>query len=208
MFGVARLTDPVVRAAVGGSQPDLARVLEAIGAQVRLMVAARLSPTPAQFHAVEDIIQQAMIALATGISRLDSPTVSGLRAFASGIVRHTVCGFLSRHDDGDSNGPVTASLDSTVANISDVGPLWQFLSASGTSPSDAASRAEQITRVMAELGRLKPEHREVINIAFLGQVSLTETARQMGISRPAASMLLARALNTLRRSLAPPRGSE
>ena len=86
MIGAAELTDRMIAAAAGGSAPDAARIAEAFAPQVRLMVTARLSPTPAQFHAVEDVSQQAMMALTTGIGRLRTQTTNGLRAFASTVV--------------------------------------------------------------------------------------------------------------------------
>ena len=54
------------------------------------MVVARLSPTPAQHHAAEDLVQQVLLALTTGVARLENRTVGGLKAFASGIVSKQV----------------------------------------------------------------------------------------------------------------------
>jgi RNA polymerase sigma factor (sigma-70 family) len=93
------------------------------------------------------------------------------------------------------------SLDSTVGVFSNAGPLWQFLSVSGTSPHSAVERAELAAQLIAELGRLKPQHREVITLAFFDQLPVSEIAAQMGVSRPAASMLLIRAVQTLRRHM-------
>lgn len=51
---------------------------------------------------------------------------------------------------------------------------------------------------MLELGNLKPEHREAITLAFFDQMTTREIAERMGMSRPAASMLLLRAVTALR----------
>ena len=80
MFGATKLTDEVVRAAAEGSHEELGRLLEEIRPQVRLMVVARLSPTPAQFGEVDEIAQKVMLALTDGISRLENRTVAGLKA--------------------------------------------------------------------------------------------------------------------------------
>ncbi len=209
MFGAAELNDDLVVAAVNG-QDDGGRVLELVSPQVRLMVTARLSPTPAQFHSVEEVSQIAMVALADGLPRLRNPTVSGLRAFMSGIVSRTVADHLKGRGEGDLTGPRARSLDSTVAGMGgargngrscDAGPLWQFLSASGRSPGSDVARGELFERVMTELGRLKDEHREVITLAFFDQMPTRDIAQRMGLSRPAASMLLLRALKTLRRTI-------
>lgn len=201
MSGAAELTDEVVRAAADGSRADLARVLEALGPRVQFMVAARLSPTPAQLHAAAETAHLVMVALSGGLSRLENRTVSGLKAFVSTIVAHKVSDLLNRRGEGDAVGPVLKSLDSTVIHGSDAGPLWQFLSAGGASPASAADHAEQVTKIMAELGKLKPRHREVITLAFFDQLPVAAIADQMGISRPAASMLLIRAVQTLRQNM-------
>jgi len=166
------------------------------------MVAARLSSSPQCLHAMEDIAQSVLMGVNDRLPELKNRTVSGLKAFTSTIVSRRVADYLrGRPADGAARRPV-ASLDSTVAGLSGAGPMWQFLSADGTSPLTAADRAEQLNRVLAELGRLKPEHRDVITYAFFDQLTTAEIAERMGISRPATSMLLIRAVNTLRRRLA------
>jgi RNA polymerase sigma factor (sigma-70 family) len=200
MLGAVELTDDQVRRAAEGSQDDLGHLLSTLEPQVRLMAVARLSPTPAQVQVVDDITQQVMIALTTGLCRLKHATVAGIKPFLSGIVAHKVADFLRGHGEGKivMGG---GSLDSTVGAFSNAGPLWQFLSVSGTSPHSAAERAELAARLIAELGRLKPQHREVITLAFFDQLPVSEIAIQMDISRPAVSMLLIRAVQTLRRNM-------
>ena len=79
MFGAAELTDDFVRLAAEDSREQLGGVLQAMQTQVRVMVVARLSPTPAQLEAADEIAQQVMVALAAGISRLENRTVAGLK---------------------------------------------------------------------------------------------------------------------------------
>ncbi|MCK4872813.1 MAG: sigma-70 family RNA polymerase sigma factor [Phycisphaerales bacterium] len=196
MFGAAALTDRIVHAAIDGSQEDLDRVLKVIEPQVRLMVVARLTPTTAQFHAAEDVTQRVMVSLAMGVRRLDGRTVEGLKAFVSGIVSKKVADLLNDRDNRAV--PAARSLDSTIHSLSDARPVWQLLSATGTSPPSAAERAEQTDRLMAELGHLKSEHRDIITFAFFDQLPMNEIADRIRLSRPAASMLLVRAVRALR----------
>jgi RNA polymerase sigma factor (sigma-70 family) len=205
MFGAGALTDETVRAAASGSRPDVARVAETLQPQVRLMVAARLCPTPAQLDAVDEVTQDVMLALTTSISRLESRTVDGLRAYLSGMVMHKVAGVLQRQRRDGTSGRHTRSLDSTVASLSQAGPLWQFLSASDTSVCTAVARAEMTERLIESLGRLPAQHREIITLAFFDQLSVSEIARQQGSSRAAVSMLLIRAVQLLRQAMTAPR---
>lgn len=200
MFGAGALTDEAVCAAAAGSRADIARVLEALQPQVRLMVAARLSPRPAQLDAVDEISQEVMLGLTTGLARLENRTVDGLRAYLSGIVMRQVAGALQRRSSGGP-GRSASSLDSTVASFSHAGPLWQFLSASGTSLCTTVDRAELTERLISALGRLQEQQREIVTLAFFDQLPVSEIARQRGISRAASSMLLLRAVQTLRRSM-------
>lgn len=74
-----------------------------------------------------------------------------------------------------------------------------MLSASGTSPLSAADRFDCLQNVLGELGQLNERHREIITLAFFDQLATGEIADRLGISRPAASMLLIRAIKALRR---------
>ena len=205
MFGAGALTDETVCAAAAGSRPDVARVAETLQPQIRLMVAARLCPTPAQLDAVDEITQEVLLALTMSISRLEGRTVDGLRAYLSGIVMHKVAGALQRQRRDGVGGRPARSLDSTIASLSQAGPLWQFLSASGTSLCTAVARAEMTERLIGSLGRLQAQYREIITLAFFDQLSVSEIARQQGSSRPAVSMLLIRAVQMLRQAMTAPR---
>lgn len=201
MYGAEVITDECVRAASDGSAEALARVLEDLQPQTRLMVAARLSPTPCQLEDVEDIVQEIELALTSGITGLEDKSVDGLRAYLSGIVTKNVALFLRRAAQNGGVNRNARSLDATIGVLSNAGALWQFLSSSGTSPLSAAERADQAARLLLELGRLKEEHREVITLAFFDQLPPGEIGRRLGRSREAASMLLLRAIQTLRRNL-------
>jgi RNA polymerase sigma factor (sigma-70 family) len=207
MFGAAGLTDEAVGAAAEGSRSALAQISEAMLPQVHLMVLARLAPSAVELPTVEDIAQDVMLALTDGINRLEQRTVGGVKAFVSGIVAHKVSDLLKQRGMGRS-GHRAQSLDSTVAELSDAGPLWQFLSVGDTSPSSAAGRSELVARFFAELGNLKPEYREVITLALIDELPTRDIAEKMGISRNAAAMLLKRAGQALQRNMSVPSEAE
>ena len=201
MFGASELTDDLVDAGVNGTPADTKRILELVSPQVELMVTARLSPTPGRLHDVQEIAQLAMVALSRGLPRLRTRTIRGLRAYMSGIVARKVADHIKRRGEGDLTGPRAISLDTTVSRMSGTGPLWQLLSAGGHSPASEAARGELLERVMIELGGLKSEYREAITLAFFDQMTTRDIAQRMELSRPAASMLLLRAVKALRRSM-------
>jgi RNA polymerase sigma factor (sigma-70 family) len=198
MYGAEQLSDDVVRAAAEGVRPDVERVLGVLQPQVHAMVAARLSVNPARLDIVEETGQAAMIAVADALSRLENRTVAGLRSLVSVIVSRRVADSLRQKGRARLGGRPVASLDTTIASMSEVGPLWSFLSASGPSPLSALRKADQVSLVLHELGQLKPEHREIIAFALFDQLPTREIAHRLGVSRRAASMLLLRAIRALR----------
>lgn len=197
MFGSEAITDETVRAATQGSESDRGRIVEALSPRVRAMIMVRLLPSPAQFHAVDDLAQQVLMALSEGLLRLRSPTLGALNAFASVITARKVVDYLRQA--GPAKGGRVASLDASAQGASASGPLWELLEASGFSPRSSADRAEAIQQMVTELGLLKPSHREVIALAFFDQLPMAEVAERLALSRPAASMLLIRAVKNLRR---------
>jgi len=194
----AELSDVEVIEAVAGERAAIEVVARSMSDRVRLMVFARLNPSANDLAALDDITQQSMEALMAGLPTLKLTTAAGLRSFASTIVSRRVADHL-RDPVGVGRGRrVPASLDSTVAGLSSAGPLWQFLSASVTSPLSAAVRENQLERVMRELAQLRDEYRTVITLAFFDQLSTAQIAEQTGTTRPAAAMTLMRAIRALR----------
>lgn len=196
MFRIETITDEVVRSASQGSAEDCERILKAFTPEVFAMIAVRFAPTPAQFHAVEELAQESLMALSKGLANLRSPTMNGLRSYASGIVTRKVATFLKEAHPNRSAR--VFSLDSSTQHAAIAGPLRELLTASGLTPRSALVQVEETGRVIEALAKLKPSYREVITLSFFDQLSMDETAERMDLTRPAASMLLMRAMKALR----------
>ena len=193
------LNDQAVADAADGSTSARDCLAAVMNDRIRIMVYARLNPTSAQHGAVEEISQQCIEGVLRGLPELQNRTAAGLRAFASAIVARRVADYI-RDPAGVGRGrPAPASLDSVVAGYSTAGPLWQFLSASGTSPLSAAAREDQLRRTMTELAQLREEYRNVITLAFFDQLSTAQIAEKIGTTREAAAMTLLRAIRALRK---------
>jgi len=198
MDTLAELTDETVEAAVNGAQDAVGLVAKVMNDRLKLMVFARLHPTIAQQPLVEEIAQQSMEALLRRLGELKVRTVAGLRAFASTIVARRVADHIRDPGGVGRSRPPLKSLDSTFAGYSTAGPLWQFLSASMTSPSDHAHREDQLRHALAELSQLRAEYRSVITMAFFDQLTTAQIAESLGVSRQSAAMTLLRAVRALR----------
>ena len=75
------------------------------------------------------------------------------------------------------------------------------LSFSQTSPSNAAARGEQVTRMMAAIARLPEDHRQVIVLRKIEERPADEVAMILGRSENAVGILLCRALKQLSEAL-------
>ena len=201
MFGAQRLSSDQIAAAAAGDSVALEHVVTVLEPQVRLMIAARLSPTPVQLDAVDDLAQDTLMELTRAVRRLQNRTVAGLRSFVSVIASRKVFAYL-RRANRPAGGVNLRSLDSTVGSFSQAGPLWQLLSGSTPSPSFLAVRGEQVAILLAELGKLEERNRRVITLAVFDQLGPTEIGTELGISPNAASHLLVRATRKLRQNVA------
>jgi RNA polymerase sigma factor (sigma-70 family) len=200
MPGSVELTDEIVQAGVAGSRPALRTVVQLIAPQIRLMVAARLSSARDRGNAVDEVTQRVLLALLEGVSRLERQTVGGLKGFLSAIVSRKAADYICmrRESKGRSD---TVSLDHWRGPGVDDDLMDCVLSASDTTPGRAAERTEQVQRMLVALDELRPNYREVVTLAFFDQLSVSEIAERLGVSRPAASMTLMRAVNALRELL-------
>lgn len=209
MTALPELTDETVQAAVRGQREATDAVARVMIDRVRLMVYARLQPAKADGDRVEEVTQETMEALLRGLPTMQNATVGGLRAFASTIVARRVAEAIRNPAGAGRGRRAPASLDSTVAHLSSMGPVCKFIAGSGTSPLSAADREDQFQRAMAELSRLREEYRTIITMAFFDQLTTAQIAEQTGTTRQAAAMTLLRAVRALReRMTGADRGSE
>jgi DNA-directed RNA polymerase specialized sigma24 family protein len=124
MRGVAELADAEIRAAAEGAPEARSVNMRGLESRIRLMVAARLSLTPAQFSEIDDIAQEVLAALTQKLPQLVHRRVADLSAFDSGIVARAVALGIRRPGVGKDGGPRLASLDSTIAAMFSGAPLW------------------------------------------------------------------------------------
>lgn len=191
--------DEAVLAASNGDLQKRAHVIACMAEPVRAMVVVRLAPSAMRAQDVDDIVQDALTAISEGLPSMRAPTVGTLRAFASTIVSRKVANYLS--NDKRRSNEQAISLDLPAGDGSSVGALRHLLSASGISPGSAAARREQIHNLLVHLAALKDAHREVITMTVIDQLPIAEVAERMNLTRPATSMLLFRAMKTLRRNI-------
>lgn len=80
--------------------------------------------------------------------------------------------------------------------------LLDHLPGSVTGPMTAAQRQDRIRALQSALERLSPDHRQVLELRYLNQLSFEQTAVRMNRSERAIRNLCARAVIRLREALA------
>lgn len=193
------MTDEQVQAAVGGCTLARDGVLRALARRIPAMVSVRLNPSAAHHHVVEDLSQEVLLSVSEGLPRMREPTAIALKSLTSVITARRVADYLRSHKGGGQ--PATHSLDSTFHGATTSLFMRDLIPATSLTPRSAAVRAEGVRQTLAELSRLKDEYRDVITLAFFDQLPMAQVADRLSLSRSAATMLLMRAIKTLRESV-------
>jgi RNA polymerase sigma factor (sigma-70 family) len=201
MADASAITDAQIERASAGDSDAMDVLMQQVSPQVYRMAVARLGPRSDQWHAVDEIVQESLLALTAGLPSLERRTVGGFRAYLSRIVENKVVDRIRREGKPGRHTGSLKSLNSTVAHVSSAGQFGQFLSASGLDPRTEVAQQEQVQDMLIHLSQLKPEHQQVITLSLFDQLKTAEIAQRMNISRPAASMLLIRAIDALRRRM-------
>ncbi len=200
------ITNDLVELAAAGCREAENRLLEVLAPQVERMVLVRLAPAPWQMDAVGDIAQNVLIGVLQGLPTLRVRTAAGLRSFVSTIVDRRVADHLRGRTVHRTGGPLgPAALDRLRRSTASMSLLHR-LQANGVGPATEIAGVDQFESVLRGLGELSAVHRDVIVLAFFDQLSTAQVAAHLQISRRAASMLLLRALRSLRRRLGAPSG--
>lgn len=205
--GSRAVDDARVEAAVAGDAAAIAELFESLRPRLRRMIAHRISSRRVPSELVDELAQIVWAALTIALPRLEDRTAAGFRAFVSSIVQHKVADWI----EARQRGRKVASLDSQVSGASELAERADFLPASQTSPSAAATRNERLALILRTIERLDPETRDVLLLTYVDQLDTAALAIRLGTTREAAAMRVLRATRDLRARLnqdderAPPR---
>jgi RNA polymerase sigma-70 factor (ECF subfamily) len=143
---------------------------------------------------VQDVLLKAWASDADFSGRSEGERLSFLRKTCACVLSDSV-----RYYDRDKRKvALEQMLDDPSAR------LEEWLTAIQSSPSQRASKHEQLLRLAQALGELPDNQRKAVELHHLQRHSLAETATMMGISLAAAAGLLRRGLASLRDRLDEP----
>jgi RNA polymerase sigma-70 factor (ECF subfamily) len=195
---MARLESPIVDAedrllferARSGDGEALGALLARHLPGLRAYVSQRLGPLVRAREDTGDVVQSVCRELLQGLAGFE---YQGEAAFRSWLCTAAVRKIVEKHARyGAQRRDARRDLAPDPARSDPLATL-----ADGTTPSERAIAAEELERLERAFRELSAEHREVILLARVADLSHAEIARRLGKSEGAARTLLHRALAKL-----------
>lgn len=130
----------------------------------------------------DDLVQEALLALATSLVRLRRIDVAGLEAFAYGVIRNRMRTILDRERRIRGGTPSTAAEPPSLE----------------LGPDEIALRRDLMRSIRRAAARLRPSDRRIVWMMLRGHDSRAEIAPRCAVSPEAAAMRKSRTLCALR----------
>lgn len=197
----SRRADPttllLLRAARRGDRDALEALFRRYLPRVRRIVALRMGQRLLRFHAVEDVVQQALLRVFRSLERFEERSEGSFRNWIARCVENEVVdlsrrGKAQKRDEGRLLlvGGDPYLLSSTI------------IDRRRPPVENPGERAELESRVEEALLALPLHHREIIILRHLCEMSHREIAAELGFEREVNSRLaLSRAMKRLRAAL-------
>lgn len=183
----------------GGDEAALTKLIDVHTERLLASIRAELGDKIRSRLESRDVMQQVYLDALGGIDRFEQREHDGffrwLRAIAVNRIRD-----VGRREFGTAKrGPEVRAAD--IGTDASMARLLGDVAGSMTSPSGVVDRTDRIHLLQAALGRLGEDQRRALQLRYLSQLDVPETARRMGRSERAVRGLCVRALIRLREIL-------
>ena len=175
------------------------RPLEAYRDYLRLLTRLQIGPRLQAKLDASDIVQQALLQAHQGRAQFRGRTEAEWLAWLRAILANALAGAARRFDTAARALARERSLEAELELSSS--RLECLLAADQTSPSERASRGEELRRLACAMARLPEDQRRVVELHHLQGLPVAEVAQLMDRSRRAVVGLLFRGLKKLRELL-------
>lgn len=195
-------TEQLLRRAAGGDQIAMDRLLDTHRDRLKRMVALRMDRRIRARTDPSDVVQDALLMahgkLATYLREQPVLFYPWLRQIAwEQLIQHT-----RRHLGAAARTVLREEELEPGLSDASAALLSQRLADSLSGPESHLHKREQRARIKATLALLSPEHREVLALRFLEELSLAEVAAVLGLREPAVRGRQFRAIQRLQSLLA------
>jgi RNA polymerase sigma-70 factor (ECF subfamily) len=173
---------------------------------LRLLAGLQLGPRLRTKLDESDIVQQTLLLAHQNRERFrghsEGEWLAWLRAILANALATAVRRFGAEARQLGREQSLQAELECSSAR------LEGLLVADQSSPSERATRGEELLRLSSALACLPPDERKVVELHHLKDMPVAEVAALMGRTRPAVAGLLFRGLKRLRELLQEQGGTE
>jgi RNA polymerase sigma-70 factor (ECF subfamily) len=189
--------DQLIALAQGGDQAALGRLLELYRNYLRLVARSLIGVALRMKLEPSDLVQETFLKAHREFGGFVGQNERELVAWLRRILARTLADQVKHHRRKGRDHQRQESLD-LLLERSDA-TLHQALASHTASPSECASRREQVVLLADAVNQLPPHYREVFILRTLEHVPFEEIAARMGRSVGAVRMLWARTLESLNR---------
>ncbi len=173
--------------------------VEAYTEYLRLLARLQLAPQLRAKLNPSDVVQQTVLQAHTHRDqfrgRTEDEWVGWLRTILTNVLTTALRAYGRKARDVGREWSIDANLEASASRIE------QWLAAEQSSPSQRASRHEQLVRLATALSQLPTDQREAVELHHLGGYTVAEVGEFMGRTRAAAMGLIFRGLQHLRELL-------
>ena len=178
---------------------------------MRMVVRTGLGPKLRERVELSDVVQEALVEVVRQFPQFTGQDEAALVGWLRRLVGQKLADLGRYHSRAKRSGdgpdvPLDAAWDvPRRGDGSQGGKLLDLLSLSQTSPSEAASRREQIVLLADALSALPEAEAEVLWLYHADGLSFEGIGDRMGVSRKSIRGIWARGLKSLKRTLDGPR---
>ncbi len=177
---------------------------------LRMWIRTGLGPRLRARVELSDVIQETLVEVVRQFPQFTGQTEAALVGWLRRLVGQRLAD-LGRHHGRAKRGGRAQTLPLNVTpgrewDGEEAGRVLDALELSQTSPSQAACRREQVSRLADALVGLAEQEADVLWLYFAEELSFTAIGERMDLSRKSIRSICARGLTCLRRSLKEPPG--
>lgn len=173
--------------------------IEAYCDYLRLLTRLQLPPLLRGKLDASDMVQQTVLQAHANRAQFRGRTEDEWVGWLRAILANVLTGALRTYGAGARDIFRERSIDASVE--ASASRVEQWLAAEQSSPSQQASRHEQLVQLATALAQLPDDQREAVELHHLKDHTVAEVGEIMGRTRPAAMGLIFRGLQRLRELL-------